>query len=436
MKLRSKLTLFNTFSKLLIVLVFIIILPFVINYISLRDVDKKLYQKKEKVLDEIKELGIETFIPINTDSSFGSYNILKEEFILIEPLEEFIEADTIENTLRKVEDEIVEYRIMSHAFSIKNKPYLLEIGKSVESLDELNEPLQNFAFAVFLSMIFLTVLSDVAFNSIQLKPLGWIVNKLKNIKHPSSFSFSKVKTGTDDFVYLDESINEMMRKLQKTFSQEREFIANASHELLTPVSVLQTRLDNLMQEESLSQTALIKIAESQKTLAKLKNIINSLLLISRIENEQYLKEEEVNIKEIINEVMEELELPVKEKELNITVQLKTEINIKGNKSLLFIMLFNLIKNAVKYTAAEGTINIQTDIADEKAALLIEDTGVGINYKDIPEIFNRFSRFEEKEHGFGLGLPIAKTIADFHRIEIKVVSEKNKGTRFALLFPVN
>jgi signal transduction histidine kinase len=287
--------------------------------------------------------------------------------------------------------------------------------------------------AVFL---IITLLLDVSFTRFLMMPLNRIINKkLKMTKHPSSFDFTISKTNTTDFKYLEESINDMMHKIQNAFNIEKEFIMNVSHELLTPITILQSKFENILADENTPPEVVEKLLESQKTLARLNKIIKTLLLISKIENEQYLKEDAVNLKELITEVIEEIEERLTEKNIILNMQLKEDFVYKNcNKSLLFTMFFNLINNAIKYNKPNGSININGHKEGDKFILEITDTGLGMDKDNIQHIFERFKRFDNKGiEGYGLGLPIVKTILLFHDIDIQVTSDKDVGSTFILFF---
>jgi signal transduction histidine kinase len=226
----------------------------------------------------------------------------------------------------------------------------------------------------------------------------------------------------------------MMRKIQNAFHIEKEFIANVSHELLTPISILQTRLENMIEAGNLNEEAEHKILESQRTLGRLKQIVRSLLLISQIENNQAPKDEEANIPELMKEVASEIEVKLEEKNISLEVEIKDEFTYKPcNRSLLFTMLFNLVNNAVKYNKQNGKIIIAGVMNKNEYRVTVTDTGKGIAPENVESIFYRFKKFNTTEESYGLGLAMVKTIADFHNIDISVESKLDEGSVFTLVF---
>jgi two-component system, OmpR family, sensor histidine kinase ArlS len=212
---------------------------------------------------------------------------------------------------------------------------------------------------------------------------------------------------------------------------------NVSHELLTPVSILKNRIENIISDPSLPHEIAEKMVESQKTLSRLTKVVKALLYISKIENEQFLKNESVSIELIMSEVLEELEEWIQTKGITIVSEWKDNfIFTPCNKSLLHTLLFNIMTNAIKYNVTNGSIHISGEKAENNYILKIADSGTGISEDQIPHIFDRFKRFRPADEiSYGLGLPIVKTIAQFHFIDIQTESEKNKGTTFTLSFPI-
>jgi signal transduction histidine kinase len=227
----------------------------------------------------------------------------------------------------------------------------------------------------------------------------------------------------------------MMNKLKDTFQIEKEFISNVSHELQTPISIIQNRLENIINEESVSDELMIKLSDSQRTLNRMSRIIKALLLISKIENDQYLKQDSIGAIELMDEVLEEIEERLSEKKITLHKYFYDDFTMNHcNRTLLFTMMTNLVNNAIKYNKDGGTIDIYTRYKEGRFQIEIKDSGIGIEKHEVDGIFDRFTRLNKsKADGYGLGLPLVKTIAGFHKIEIIVDSMPDIGTEFILRF---
>ncbi|OJW17245.1 HAMP domain-containing sensor histidine kinase [Mucilaginibacter sp. 44-25] len=436
MKLQTKLTLFNTISKLVIVTLFVLLLPGIIESINKNYTDSRLIKQRDKLLDIVHKKGISNYI--ENGESYGSYLPLKEEYISLDEAEPGLHLDTIKDEKRIIEQDTIDYRILSHTFIAGKKNYLLEIGKSSDTIGETSGPLQSIAFLLLLGMVLLTILADQAYSNYILRPLRIIIRtKLLGKKFPSFTAYKEVKTSTVDFQHLDISIHKMVETIEGAFQKEREFISNASHELMTPISILQSKIENLFEQDDIADDTKLRLLEMQKILNRLKSITKTLLLISQIENHQFLKEDTVTAGSLLQDVYEEISIRLQDKNINLELGVSDDVElINVNKFLLFNLLFNLINNAIKYNRENGKITVTAKWASGQYAISIADTGIGIAEEELPFIFNRFKKLKKSlsQDSFGLGLPIVRSIADFHQIEIQVSSVQGEGSTFTLLLP--
>ncbi len=434
MKLYYKLTLINAISRVTIVAAFLIFVPDLIYKAAIQHTDDLLAKRKVEFIHIMDKMGVNQFIREESDSTYADYTIFKEKYVSIEPAKKIIN-DTIVTGRRDIEGDTVEARILKHLFKYNNTSYLLEIGESLQYVDDLKAVLSKVALYILLGVIFLTVFVDLSVMQYLLRPLQKIEAKLKGIRTPEKFDYTLVKTNTTDFRYLDRTIRNMMRKIRNTFYIEKEFIANVSHELLTPVSILQTRLENMLEAGNLDEETETKIIESQKTLGRLKQIVRSLLLISQIENNQPPKEDRVDIPELLKEVKSEIEVRLVEKSITLELELHDDfIYAPANRSLLYTLFFNLINNAIKYNKQNGWIIVTAEKTKNEYLVHIRDTGKGIAPENLKSIFQRFKKFNNSEtESYGLGLAMVKTIADFHDAEIMVESKPNEGSTFTIAF---
>jgi signal transduction histidine kinase len=284
-------------------------------------------------------------------------------------------------------------------------------------------------------VVLITFLADTFYIEYLLKPFYKIIDtKIRRVNEPESFDHTPIKVHSKDFKGLDLVLNQMMDRIGELFKKEKQFISNVFHELLTSIALLKNKFENLLQNTSLDDNAVDKIASSLKTLDMLKKIINNLLLISRIENNQYEANEEVDCNEIITDLQEDLQDRIDDKGIQFCNNIQQKVVFVGNKTLLHILIYNLIINAIKYNQEKRKIVIEDGLTQGQYFITIRDSGIGMDDVQIEKIFNRFTRISSDQDGQGLGLAIAESIASFHHIEIKVTSLVNKGTAFTLLFP--
>jgi signal transduction histidine kinase len=436
MKLQVKLALYNTLTKVAIILFTGLLILLSIEKISYNHIEVRLEEKKEETLRSLESHDINH--SLSTQEVYEDYNILKEEFINITPakyepnVSKLVKFTT---EARKLDKNFQTYRILSHKFNFNGHTYLLQIGETIESVEELKSIIKKFTLLVLFIALVLTLISDLVFTKFLLAPFYRIIDrKLIKVNDPMNFDYEKIKTTTQDFELLDDSISSLMKKISNLFILEKQFIANVSHELLTPISIISSRLENILLHEDLSEGSENKMHASLKTLNRLKSIINSLLLISKVENNQFDKGDMVMIAGVIKEIHEELEDRIEEKHLIFTNHLKYIYSIQGNRPLVHTLLFNIINNSIKYNKPKGSIVISDKLTDDIYSIMIADTGSGMDEKQIENAFNRFEKLDtDEKESYGLGLAIVKSITAFHNIRVKINSVKDEGTMVTLTF---
>lgn len=434
MKLQVKFSLYNAITKIAIILVLGAIILFSLDKLAYNQLDNRLLKKKSKIIEHLNDDEIDSLL--NNQQSFTDYNILKEEFIVLTDIPDN-QKDSLSRVFtekREIEGDVEVYRILNYKFLYHTNWYNLEIGETMTALQSIKNIIRFYMLIVLVAALLITLITDYAFSNFLLKPFYLIIDKkINRVDDPTHYNYENIPTNTDDFKILDNSINSLMRKINTLFALEKQFIANVSHELLTPISILSTRFENMLNTPEIPVEHENKIYASLKTLNRLKVIINSLLLISKVENNQYLKTEEINLKQELTDIYEDLEDRISDKRINYTLNLEGDFNFTGNKALIHTLLINIINNAIKYNVDGGNLSIVGKRNQQKYILIINDTGSGMSKALVEDAFDRFKRGNTEESGFGLGLAIVQSIAKFHKIDIEIKSEEGKGTSISLFF---
>jgi two-component system phosphate regulon sensor histidine kinase PhoR len=227
-------------------------------------------------------------------------------------------------------------------------------------------------------------------------------------------------------------------ELKKLEQMRKDFVANVSHELKTPITSIkgfsETLLDGAMKEEETLEAFLrIILNESDR----LQMLIEDLLDLSRIEQHGFhLNIEELDIVILLNEMITLLKGKAEGKNIELHLaHIASPIFVKGDYSRLKQVFINLLSNAITYTPTGGFVEIDVKENEEKVYIQIKDTGIGIEKEEIPRIFERFYRIDKARSrnsgGTGLGLAIVKHIVEAHKGSISVTSVKDKGTTFTI-----
>jgi signal transduction histidine kinase len=272
-----------------------------------------------------------------------------------------------------------------------------------------------------------------------LQPVEAIVARLRSVQGPMPPPLEPLDTSTTDFRYLDLGLRQMLERIRAGHEQERQFIAQASHELLTPIAVLQSRFENMLAAdtpgESLPETAEMQVVASQKTLHRLTATLRTLLMISRIENQQFTHVELLDVGAVFADVFAELEDLIADRGLSVRglsdVAPGRLMMPYANRELLFTLLYNLLSNAIKYNAPDGWIELSAvfDGATREATLCIRNPGPTLAPQQLAHVFERFYRADANGtvEGHGLGLALALAIARLHGIQLTLGSEAVTGT---------
>jgi len=227
--------------------------------------------------------------------------------------------------------------------------------------------------------------------------------------------------------------------IEKTEVMRRDFIANVSHELRTPLTVIGGFLETIsdMQGEvSPDIQPYFDMMQSQTT--RMRRIIEDLLTLSRLENNVTLKDEaDIDMPALLKQLQKDAQA-LSQGQHTVSLHMETTVNLRGSYNELLSALSNLTSNAVRYTPAQGKIDIYWQMRGEDVVFAVQDTGIGIEPQHLPRLTERFYRVDSGRSrdtgGTGLGLSIVKHILHHHQASLQVESEPGQGSRFQIVFP--
>ncbi len=247
-------------------------------------------------------------------------------------------------------------------------------------------------------------------------------------------------------VYENEEMNGVilfMVDINDKYTAEkirREFSANVSHELKTPLTSISGYAEMIASGMVKADDVGIFAQKIQKESLRLLTLIDDIIKLSKLDENIHDEEsfETVNLKSLITETLDILSRQIAEKEIQTVVN-ADDIQVKGNSSMLSELIYNLCENAIKYNAEGGQVQVDLYQNDVGKVLEVKDTGIGIDKKYHERIFERFFRVDKshskKTGGTGLGLSIVKHIAELHHAAISIESELGKGTKIRVVFPL-
>lgn len=227
-----------------------------------------------------------------------------------------------------------------------------------------------------------------------------------------------------------------LHPLEQAMESQQRFTADASHELRTPLSAMRAEIEVSLRDKTLTKDEAIKLLGSNiEEIAKLESLSDALLKLARYQNVK-IELKQTNISDVIIEAYERLKSLADKKHVKFDTELK-ELKILGDKGSLVELFVILIDNAIKYSNTHSKIEIKTAVEGGNVVVAVKDQGFGIESSDLPHIFDRFfradnSRAKNKINGYGLGLSLAKQIADLNEAQILVKSALGKGSEFRVI----
>lgn len=294
-------------------------------------------------------------------------------------------------------------RVLQNIFSSGGQEYQLEIYTSTVEEDELLEDLLTALVVLYIALVVSIILINHFILRKAWMPFYRLMEQLRNYKIGGRTSLEPVAANVKEFDELYGEISAMIARNEAVYTQQKQFIENASHELQTPLAIAINKLELLMGRDGLSEQNLVQIDEVNRTLQRLKRLNRSLLMLSRIENRQFRPSESIILNELVHQSLTDLEVLSKYKKTVITIEEKGDFIAEMNRDLATVLINNLLKNAIVHNNAGGIL----DIHISEREIVISNSGkTSLNPE---QIFERFYKDEQSENSTGLGLAIVKSI---------------------------
>lgn len=326
---------------------------------------------------------------------------------------------------------------------------------------EIQETKEDFLLRSVIATTIIILLSSVCtyfLTKKTLTPLQKLTSEVSQIQAQNLSTQLAVPNSKDEIAQLTSSFNEMLARLDNAFSTQKQFSANAAHELRTPLAVLQTNLEvfeKKQEPEMVEYRQLFTMIKEQT--ARLSQLVGTLLDMTNLKSVP--RTDQVTLEELVDEVFCDLD-PVAEK-AGISIHFDdsssqdwhTDVhtpdasvlnnnirNITGSYVLLYRAVYNLVENAIKYNRPNGSVTVSVKEKNGQAMILVKDTGIGISPENQKKIFDPFFRVDKSRSramgGAGLGLALVDSIAREHGGSVKVLESNEKGSIIALMLPVS
>jgi signal transduction histidine kinase len=410
MKLFTRYNRINLFVMVIIFLLSSCAYYFVLNYVLLNESDKDLNVIKEKVEEYVAEYKQ---IPTN--------RLIDDEQITYTPASFPGKASHIAFSKRydPQDKKNKTFRVLTFFITAGEKHYEVTITKPTEATKRL----LRIIVVITITTIFIIIISSLLINRLVLhklwQPFYTTIAIMRDFKLGNKNQLTLPETDIEEFSFMNRSLQHVARKADDEFLVLKEFTENASHEIQTPLAIIRSKLDLLIQDENLSETQSKTLQSAYMGIKKISRLNQSLLLLTKIDNYQFTDIEAVDIKEKIEEKMMQFQELWQNNQIAVTKTLEPA-TINANPELIEILLNNLFSNATKHNITGGSIGITL----EEGCLEICNIGPP-HPLDQSRLFQRFYKEARHSNHNGLGLSIIKQICEVSGIIPQYTFKENK-----------
>jgi signal transduction histidine kinase len=351
-----------------------------------------------------------------------------------------IKSEVYSSTEDKGEDNL-SFVVKTVHVNQDGKPYIIQIALPVPSpKEEFSEILQIIGIGTISSLIVLLLLSYFVAGWI-LQPIRKIYGISQKINEKNLESRIPLGKSKDELYDLSVSLNEMFDRLQYSFELQKQFLADAAHELRTPLASLKLSLEETLQQHELSEETRRNFSRNTETLQRLERLVKSLLDLSTFELIKNIHEyQEIPLYGLLNFIGDEFSDFFAAQGLSFSLQVPRDIIVAGNKDDLQHVFINLIDNAIKYNSPGGRVEVIASKHNNFASISIMNTGPGIPQEETENVFKQFNRIEKSRStqfgGTGLGLTIARRIVELHGGTISIRSGLGQKTYVDISLPLH
>jgi signal transduction histidine kinase len=309
--------------------------------------------------------------------------------------------------IHSTETNLHRFRTYTKQIILNKKPYRLTVETNIEETSETVAAIAITTVVFFLILVIGFLIITKRLSESLWKPFRETLSKLQAFKLNSQTPIEFAATDTREFEELNQALSKLIEQNISVYKTQKEFAENASHELQTPLAIIKNKLDLLLQREELTERQYRLIEEINLALTRSTRINRNLLLLAKIENYQYDDKEQFSADTVLLESLDVLMEYALNKEIQINRHIGKGIILTGNKTLVEILISNLLLNAIRHNVQKGIININLNadkltISNSAKESLIAET-----------VFKRFAKTSNESAGTGLGLSIIKEICNRH-----------------------
>jgi signal transduction histidine kinase len=334
----------------------------------------------------------------------------------------------------------VTFRVKKSEISLDGRTFLVSAGRPVEELkEELWDNVVGVATGLVFSMLLLMVASYFVAGFI-LRPVRIINDQAREITEKHLDRRIPVTGGRDEFNALSQTLNQVFDRLQNAFLQQKRLLADASHELKTPLTMLRLSVDEIRSApaENPSRLQAARLARMTEQVLRMERLVKNLLDLSSLEIEGTTTRDPVDVAKGLSSLITDYRLMADTRNIQIEARLHRQLLAMGDTEKLNRAFSNILDNAIKYNVDGGRVEVIGDQSDAYSTITITNTGPGVAEAEIHKVFDQFYRVEESRSlrygGSGLGLAIVKRIIELHGGTVNFESKPGSWTRVTVSLP--
>lgn len=403
MKLLSKYNRVNIAATVIVLLLGGLCYYFILRFVLVNQLDKDLKVEEQEIQDYVRQ-----------NKSLPEPANYKDQNIIFEPTAQASTKRNIESVdfFNNAEDEYVASRQLVFYISIADKNFKVSITKSQQETEDLIKLIVMITLSiVVLLLVVLFIINRFVLNKLWL-PFNNTLNELKQFSVNNKSTVSLVESDIYEFRELNNAVNAMSNQVLKDYDALKSFTENASHEIQTPLAIVKSKLELLIQADNFTETQMQDIQTINEAINRLSKLNQSLLLLTKIDNQQFQDIEEVDIGIIITRHLNNYEELIAAKQISLIKNIGLKSIVLMNETMGEVLISNLITNAIKHNIEKGKI----EIVLTHNQLTVSNTGSSLN-TGTHELFERFKKDTVNADSLGLGLSIVKKIGE--RYDFKV-----------------
>lgn len=331
------------------------------------------------------------FISVDTISRFSTFRVDISDSLRYDPYEEGL----------------IPFRVMTYEQQIAGRAYRISIAQRLTQNNDLFNGLGSTILLVIIDIVVCFYFLNRYFSTSIWRPFYRALDTLKKFDIQKGGKVRFEKSRVDEFNALNEELGKLTEKVMDDYRNLREFTENMSHETQTPLAVIRSKLELLLQSDNLSPEQMEQVSATLDAVNRLSKMNRGLILLTRIDNDQYAEESEIDFSGAVRRQLDDLMFFAQSRGLKVETEFDDSLTVRFNPYLTDILISNLLSNAIKYCSEAGTISVSTTDGVYKVA----NTGAPLKFPD-NRIFERFKKGDAAD-SVGLGLAIVKRIGDHY-----------------------